>query len=91
MITNEAIGELEQGIATIIAEGGNEHAPRLIRLFLEANYLAPLIELVENTVDDTPCRLDHHGYCQQHSWLYTDPPCRQVRIRQLAERGIVEV
>lgn len=23
--------------------------------------------------DETPCRHDHHGYCQEHSWFSTDP------------------
>ena len=28
-----------------------------------------LPDLLEEFVDDDPCRLDHHGYCQTHSYF----------------------
>lgn len=31
--------------------------------------------------EDQPCQFDHHGYCQEHGWLETDPPCPIPRAR----------
>jgi len=39
-----------------------------------------LREAAEDLIDDTPCRLDHHGYCQAHGWT-GDRACPQVRLR----------
>lgn len=39
--------------------------------------------LIEEFLDhfgDTPCRLDHHGYCQEH-WL--GEPCIVPRLREI--------
>lgn len=30
-----------------------------------------LLELLGCFVDDEECQLDHHGYCQTHSWMET--------------------
>ena len=31
-----------------------------------------LLHLIVAPAGDYPCRLDHHGVCQEHSW---DSPC----------------
>ena len=39
------------------------------------------------------CRYDHHGYCQEHGYMATDPPCPYARARALLAdppRGAVE-
>jgi len=30
----------------------------------------------------TPCRLDHHGYCQEHDWFEAEecPEARALRV-----------
>lgn len=33
---------------------------------------------------DTPCRVDHHGYCQEHSYL-EEGPCPDGEARKLLE------
>lgn len=32
-----------------------------------------------------PCSFDHHGYCQEHGWLETDPSCPIPRARALLD------
>lgn len=32
-----------------------------------------------------PCSFDHHGYCQEHGWFETDPPCPIPRAKALLE------
>lgn len=47
-------------------------------------YQVDLIEraknLLEGIYDDTPCWLDHHGYCQEHVSFAI--PCYMVEIRE---------
>lgn len=44
--------------------------------------------LIRDLADDEPCsHFDHHGYCQTHGWLETDPPCPHGRAQQLAEEA----
>lgn len=38
-------------------------------------------DLVEH--EDTGCSYDHHGYCQEHGYFETDPPCSIARGRAL--------
>lgn len=52
---------------------------RLLRRAAEA--VDVLRELSE--VEDQPCRYDHHGYCQEHGWFETDPPCAIKRAREI--------
>lgn len=46
---------------------------------------AELIELIDALRDPEPCHFDHHGYCQEHSYLWTDPPCPHGRAAKLIE------
>lgn len=45
---------------------------------------APLLRQAADALlsyrDDMPCRLDHHGYCQEHASL-TEGPCVQMDLR----------
>ncbi|MEW2187802.1 hypothetical protein AB0900_31425, partial [Streptomyces cellulosae] len=44
-----------------------------------------LAALVRDFLDPDPCQLDHHGYCQAHSWL-CEGRCPHARAREaLAE------
>lgn len=51
----------------------------------------PLLEralsIIEGMIhpDELECRLDHHGYCQEHLWFYIDPPCPVKRAKELFE------
>jgi hypothetical protein len=36
-------------------------------------------------INDTPCRYDHHGYCQEH-YLEKDEYCIVLRTRLLLEK-----
>lgn len=47
----------------------------------ESDRIAPLRELLAQLVDEDPCRLDHHGYCQAHS-LHS-PPCPHQVAKEL--------
>lgn len=41
-----------------------------------------LYELLELLADDSPCRLDHHGFCQEHFWL-APGRCPHARAQEL--------
>lgn len=41
--------------------------------------------LIHDLHDPGPCLLDHHGYCQEHNWFETDPPCPDARAQALVQ------
>jgi len=42
------------------------------------------LSLVRDLMDSHPCdHFDHHGYCQTHGWMQTDPPCPHGRAAKL--------
>lgn len=42
--------------------------------------------LVRDLRDSSPCdHFDHHGHCQTHGWMETDPPCPHGRATKLLE------
>jgi len=43
---------------------------------------ARLWQIVEDLCVDSPCILDHRGFCQKHNWN-SDEPCPMKRIRDL--------
>lgn len=46
-----------------------------------------LLSLIEDLTDDELCWFDHHGYCQAHGWMATDPECPDARAQKLLRRG----
>ncbi|MGW9399383.1 hypothetical protein [Streptomyces sp. NPDC055642] len=44
---------------------------------------ADLMQLVDDLRDPDPCWYDHHGYCQAHGWMETDPRCPDARAAEL--------
>jgi hypothetical protein len=44
---------------------------------------AVLAALVRDFLDPDPCRLDHHGYCQAHSWMCGGSRCPHARAREV--------
>lgn len=32
-------------------------------------------DIIFSIVSDEPCRHDHHGYCQEHSWFRSNGTC----------------
>lgn len=59
---------LETGIilANSLIKNTEEENQKLKELLKECK------EVIYDLVDDEPCRLDHHGYCQNHSWMSSD-------------------
>jgi hypothetical protein len=49
----------------------------------EAEDLKPLTDLVKDLTDPDACHFDHHGYCQAHGWLETEPACPHGRAQKL--------
>jgi hypothetical protein len=48
--------------------------------------LMAMRELVDQLTEgdrENPCRFDHHGYCQEHGWLETNPSCPWGRAAEL--------
>lgn len=42
-----------------------------------------LAALVRDFRDPDPCQLDHHGYCQAHSWMCSGSQCPHARAREV--------
>lgn len=88
--------EIEQDIkdAKSYAEGGpalSRKAVGRIILAMELDNVAAeniyselvaLHRLVMDLVDEDPCDLDHHGYCQAHNW-FSVKTCPHKRAKDL--------
>jgi hypothetical protein len=46
---------------------------------------ATLLAVVRDLADAEDCDFDHKGYCQAHSWLYTEPKCPHGRAKEILE------
>jgi len=44
-----------------------------------------LLELIDQMHDPDPCWYDHHGYCQAHAWMSTEPRCPHARAAELLD------
>lgn len=65
--------------------GLGQHGFALMNLLADAErQIEDLRALISDFVDDDPCDLDHHGYCQAHS-LQTD--CPHARAKKLLGIG----
>lgn len=42
-----------------------------------------LMKLIRDLADPDPCWFDHHGYCQAHGWMDTEPRCPHARAHDL--------
>jgi hypothetical protein len=42
-----------------------------------------LAALVRDFLDPDPCQLDHHSYCQAHSWMCSGSSCPHARAREV--------
>lgn len=51
----------------------------------EENLIAVPLELLQALVDDSECRFDHHGGCQEHGYLDLEPGevCPQHELKAL--------
>lgn len=55
----------------------DEEAERLRGLLAES------VELLDSTIDQEPCRIDHNQNCQEHSWFdWGKSECNNARIRR---------
>lgn len=43
--------------------------------------------LLSEMVSTEACRLDHHGYCQSHGWMRSEPTCPHGRAEALLRKG----
>ena len=46
--------------------------------------LSKALDVLNEYVDDEPCYLDHHGYCQTHYWL-DDSECINIQAKKLID------
>lgn len=46
-----------------------------------------LAALIDDLTDPDPCEYDHHGYCQAHGWMETDPRCPHSRAKDVLAEG----
>lgn len=42
-----------------------------------------LLDLIDDLHDPDPCWYDHHGYCQAHGWMDTEPECPHARAQRI--------
>lgn len=82
----EPTDEMERVMYAALAEQepGRHHAAlrkglAAVLAIVEASYRG----LLEDLADPDPCWYDHHGYCQAHGWLQTDPKCPHLRAKEL--------
>lgn len=54
--------------------------------YVRADLHQGAVDLLATFVDDDPCDLDHHGYCQTHNWLEPGE-CNVARARRLLGGG----
>jgi hypothetical protein len=69
-------GFLDKDVAEKIIEACNAHE----KLVAENGRLK---KLLERFIDDEPCSLDHHGYCQTHD--FTEGGCGVSQAKQALE------
>lgn len=76
--TYDAVAELirEDERARLAAEGRKD--------------MAALYALLDDLTDEDPCWCDHHGYCQAHGWMATEPRCPHARAKELLAARIAE-
>jgi len=55
--------------------------PRVLDVQRLVGERAELRAMLEEVVSSTPCRYDHHGYCQEHS--LSERPCEHERARAM--------
>lgn len=49
-----------------------------------------LLELIADLTDLSPCWYDHHGYCQGHGWMATEPRCPHARAAEVLAAATAE-
>jgi hypothetical protein len=54
------------------------HADRAYLLY-ELDAALEVVAASRNCIDDSPCRLDHEGYCQNHGLMN---PCEQAGLKK---------
>lgn len=69
---------------------GHAHAVLEAVLPLLRQRYKPVIDILTDLTDPNPCWYDHHGYCQEHGWMTTDPPCAQKRAKEWLNGGTDE-
>jgi hypothetical protein len=62
----------------------NYHYLAYSREWLDSE-LATAVRLIRELAEDTPCRLDHEGYCQAHN-LHPDPCPHHTAMAFLARQ-----
>lgn len=45
-----------------------------------------VLTMLYDLTETTGCDTDRRGYCLQHAWYESDPPCPQGRVRDLLAR-----
>lgn len=49
----------------------------------EAGVTSEALDILRDMHDEEPCHFDHHGYCQEHTWLTSSAPCPHGRAQKL--------
>ena len=86
------MGHLTQIVLTENASKGHGACPACDRKFKTPDPDRQLLELLNGLVghEDSPCLLDHHGYCQEHPGGFNDEGCITKQARAiLAEKGML--
>lgn len=84
------VGTFDEARREELAHGVARHIDAVTEaLDAERAKLAKLreaVEIVEDLVDEDDCWYDHHGYCQAHGWMATEPSCPHMRAKTLLGR-----
>lgn len=51
-------------------------------LAMASEIIGRLKQLVDDFTDETECRYDHHGFCQEHNWMDNKRDCPHKRVKE---------
>lgn len=81
---NSAMADWENALDDLLPEEV-EALPSQVAAYLRDLHAknAELVQLIDDLRDPDPCWYDHHGYCQAHGWMDTEPRCPDARAADL--------
>lgn len=55
-------------------------------MFIDKATLHEIEDILEHLIEDSECRYDHHGYCQEHFGGFSENGCTNPRMKKVLEK-----
>lgn len=82
--TDEMVEAVDQALDEAAGTGmGEARAAARAMLTLAKRDARRIVDLLRDLTDPDPCTFDHHGYCQAHGWMATEPRCPHARAKEM--------